>query len=183
MRPEVRKKRREAGFTLVELMVVIVIIGLLVTIVALNVLPSGDTARIQKAKADIAQIEGGLELYKLQNMTFPNTTQGLNALVTAPAGLTDPSRYQRGGYLKKLPNDPWGRPYLYASPGAHGEADQVEFGADHGFDHFAVGGVVRGLEHVLGIDRGRNVARQRPFKRAGKRRAVGAVDQDRLADQ
>lgn len=123
MRPEEKKKRREAGFTLVELMVVIVIIGLLATIVALNVLPSGDTARIQKAKADIAQIEGGLELYKLQNMTFPNTSQGLNALVTAPAGLTDPSRYQRGGYLKKLPNDPWGRPYLYASPGTHGEAD------------------------------------------------------------
>jgi general secretion pathway protein G len=94
------------------------------------VLPSGDTARIQKAKADIAQIEGGLELYKLQNMTFPNTTQGLNALVTAPAGLTDPSRYQRGGYLKKLPNDPWGRPYLYASPGTHGEADVWTFGAD-----------------------------------------------------
>ncbi|MEG8017701.1 type II secretion system major pseudopilin GspG [Sphingomonas sp. LR55] len=130
MRPELKKRRREAGFTLVELMVVIVIIGLLATIVALNVLPSGDTARIQKAKADIAQIEGGLELYKLQNMTFPNTTQGLNALVTAPAGLTDPSRYQRGGYLKKLPNDPWGRPYLYASPGAHGEADVWTFGAD-----------------------------------------------------
>jgi len=125
MRPEDKKKRREAGFTLVELMVVIVIIGLLATIVALNVLPSGDTARIQKAKADIAQIEGGLELYKLQNMTFPNTTQGLNA-----AGLSDPSRYQRGGYLKKLPNDPWGRPYLYASPGAHGEADVWTFGAD-----------------------------------------------------
>ena len=130
MRPEDKKKRREAGFTLVELMVVIVIIGLLATIVAHNVLPSGDTARIQKAKADIAQIEGGLELYKLQNMTFPNTTQGLNALVSAPAGLTDPSRYQRGGYLKKLPNDPWGRPYLYASSGAHGEADVWTFGAD-----------------------------------------------------
>jgi len=63
-------------------------------------------------------------------MTFPNTSQGLNALVTAPAGLTDPSRYQRGGYLKKLPNDPWGRPYLYASPGTHGEADVWTFGAD-----------------------------------------------------
>jgi general secretion pathway protein G len=125
-----RRRRREDGFTLVELMVVIVIIGLLATIVAINVLPSGDRARTEKAKADIAQIEGGLELYKLQNMTFPNTSQGLNALVSAPAGLTDPSRYQAGGYLKKLPNDPWGRPYLYASPGQHGEADVWTFGAD-----------------------------------------------------
>ncbi|WP_267381060.1 MULTISPECIES: type II secretion system major pseudopilin GspG [unclassified Sphingomonas] len=120
----------ESGFTLVELMVVIVIIGLLATIVALNVLPSGDKAREEKAKADIAQIEGGLELYKLQNLNYPTTTQGLNALVVAPAGLADPSRYQRGGYLKKLPNDPWGRPYLYASPGTHGDADVWTFGAD-----------------------------------------------------
>ena len=127
--PPVRRSA-EHGFTLVELMVVIVIIGLLATIVALNVLPSGDKARVEKAKADIAQIEGGLELYKLQNLTFPTTTQGLAALTSAPAGLADPSRYQRGGYLKKLPNDPWSRPYLYASPGTHGEADVWTFGAD-----------------------------------------------------
>ena len=124
------RRPAEHGFTLVELMVVIVIIGLLATIVALNVLPSGDTARIQKAKADIAQIEGGLELFKLQNVNFPTTTQGLQALVTAPSGLADPSRYQQGGYLKRLPDDPWGRPYLYASPGQHGEADVWTYGAD-----------------------------------------------------
>ncbi|WP_267397258.1 MULTISPECIES: type II secretion system major pseudopilin GspG [unclassified Sphingomonas] len=130
MRTEPNKRRRnEEGFTLVELMVVIVIIGLLATIVALNVLPSGDKARVEKAKADIAQIEGGLELYRLQMSVYPNTTQGLAALVSAPAGI-DASRYQRGGYLKKLPNDPWGRPYLYASPGQHGEADVWTFGAD-----------------------------------------------------
>ncbi len=137
-RPSVEKRRAskrprrpgEEGFTLVELMVVIVIIGLLATIVALNVLPSGDTARIQKAKADIAQIDGGLELYKLQNLTYPSTSQGLQSLVSMPAGLADPSRYQRGGYLKKLPDDPWGRPYLYASPGQHGEADVWTLGAD-----------------------------------------------------
>lgn len=119
----------EDGFTLVELMVVIVIIGLLATIVALNVLPSGDKARIEKAKADIAQIEGGLELYRLQMSVFPTTSQGLQALVTAPAGV-DASRYQRGGYIKRLPEDPWGRPYNYASPGQHGEADVWTYGAD-----------------------------------------------------
>lgn len=129
-RTPVRKRRREDGFTLVELMVVIVIIGLLATIVAINVLPSGDTARIQKAKADIAVIEDSLELYRLQNLGYPTTTQGLAALQTAPAGLADPSRYQAGGYLKRLPDDPWGRPYLYASPGSHGAADVWTLGAD-----------------------------------------------------
>ena len=124
-----KKPPKRNGFTLVELMVVIVIIGLLATIVALNVLPSGDTARIQKAKADIAQIEGGLELYRLQMSVFPTTAQGLNALVSAPSGV-DASRYQQGGYIKRLPDDPWGKPYLYASPGQHGEADVWTYGAD-----------------------------------------------------
>ncbi len=129
MRTQNKKPPKRNGFTLVELMVVIVIIGLLATIVALNVLPSGDTARIQKAKADIAQIEGGLELYRLQMSVFPTTAQGLNALVSAPAGV-DASRYQQGGYIKRLPDDPWGKPYLYASPGQHGEADVWTYGAD-----------------------------------------------------
>jgi general secretion pathway protein G len=129
MRINDKKPPKRNGFTLVELMVVIVIIGLLATIVALNVLPSGDTARIQKAKADIAQIEGGLELYRLQMSVFPTTAQGLNALVSAPSGV-DASRYQQGGYIKRLPDDPWGKPYLYASPGQHGEADVWTYGAD-----------------------------------------------------
>ena len=119
--PQVRRRKRdERGFTLVELMVVIVIIGLLATIVALNVLPSGDKARITRAKADIDTIEAGLDLYKLQNGRYPTTSEGLNALVGS------------GGYLKggKVPQDPWGRAYLYASPGQHGEADVWSLGAD-----------------------------------------------------
>jgi len=125
------RRSAENGFTLVELMVVIVIIGLLATIVVINVLPLGDKGRITKAKADISSIEGALDLYKLQNGAYPTTSQGLEALVTAPAGV-DASKYQAGGYLKgKLPLDPWQHPYLYASPGQHGEADVWTLGADN----------------------------------------------------
>ena len=133
MRTERQKRRRrdEEGFTLVELMVVIVIIGLLATIVAINVLPSGDKARVVRARADISTITGALDMYKLQNGAYPTTAQGLEALVRAPAGAAA-ATYQPGGYLKggKVPQDPWGRPYSYAAPGAHGEADVWTFGAD-----------------------------------------------------
>ena len=125
------RRSAEHGFTLVELMVVIVIIGLLATIVAINVLPSGDKARVVRAKADISTIEGGLDMYKLQNGAYPTTAQGIAALVRAPAGATA-ATYQPGGYLKggKVPADPWNRPYLYASPGSHGEVDVWTLGAD-----------------------------------------------------
>ena len=129
MRPEVKKKRREAGFTLVELMVVIVIIGLLATIVTINVLPAGDKAKSVTAKADIATIENGLEMFRLQFNRYPTTSQGLQSLISAPSGI-DAAQYQRGGYIKKLKDDPWGRPYLYASPGQHGEFDIWSLGAD-----------------------------------------------------
>lgn len=128
--PKPKNRRREGGFTLVELMVVIVIIGLLATIVVLNVLPSGDRARVEKARADIETIDQALELYKLHNFNYPTTTDGLNALLAPPASLTDPSRYQKGGYIKKLPKDPWGHDYLYASPGQHGAFDVWSYGAD-----------------------------------------------------
>lgn len=122
--------RRDAGFTLVELMVVIVIVGLLATIVAFNVIPLGDQGKATKARADIATISDALELYKLQNNNYPSTRDGLAALLSPPADLADPSRYQKGGYIRKLPKDPWGRDYLYAAPGEHGAADVWTYGAD-----------------------------------------------------
>ena len=103
----------ENGFTLVELMVVIVIIGLLATIVAINVIPATDTARVEKAKADISTIEQALEQYRLDNLTYPAASDGLQALLNPPASLAQPQRYRRGGYIKKPPADPWGRAYIY----------------------------------------------------------------------
>ncbi|NML11209.1 type II secretion system major pseudopilin GspG [Sphingobium sp. AR-3-1] len=121
---------REAGFTLVELMVVIVIIGLLATIVAINVIPATDTARVEKAKADIATIEQALEQYRLDNLTYPAGSDGLQALLNPPASLAQPQRYRRGGYIKKLPDDPWGRAYVYTVPGRKGAFDISSLGAD-----------------------------------------------------
>ncbi len=120
----------ESGFTLVELMVVIVIIGLLATIVAINVIPATDTARVEKAKADIATIEQALEQYRLDNLTYPSAADGLQALINPPATLAQPQRYRRGGYIKKLPNDPWGRAYSYTVPGKKGAFDIGSLGAD-----------------------------------------------------
>ncbi len=126
-----RRKRDERGFTLTELMVVIFIIGLLGTVVAVNVLGARDKAMVTKAQADISQIEQSLESYRLDNLTYPASTDGLNALVTAPPSLAQPERYRRGGYIKKLPADPWGRPYNYQAPGPNGKAFDVwSLGAD-----------------------------------------------------
>ena len=120
----------EAGFTLVELMVVVVILGLLATVVMINVLPSQDRAMREKAKADISTLEQAVETYRLEMLTYPTTAQGLQALVQAPAGLARPDRYRDGGYVRRLPDDPWGQPYQYAYPGEHGRFDVYSFGAD-----------------------------------------------------
>ncbi|WP_296165494.1 type II secretion system major pseudopilin GspG [uncultured Brevundimonas sp.] len=123
-----RKRRKRQGFTLVELMVVIVIIGLLATVVAINVLPSQDRAMVGKAKADISVLEQAIETYRLDNLTFP---EDLNALVTAPANLAQPERYRQGGYVRRLPEDPWGNPYQYRRQSAHGgQFDVYSLGAD-----------------------------------------------------
>jgi general secretion pathway protein G len=124
------RRSDENGFTLVELMVVIVIIGLLATIVAINVLPASDKARVEKAKADIAIIEQALEQYRLDNLDYPAGSDGLKALIAPPPSLSAPDRYRRGGYIRKLPDDPWGRAYLYAVPGQNAPFDIYSLGAD-----------------------------------------------------
>lgn len=108
----------ESGFTLVELMVVIVILGLLTTLVVINVMPSQDLAMRKKAEADIATIGQALEMYRVSNMTYPTSAQGLAVL----AG--------QSGTIRRLPDDPWGRPYQYANPGPNGGVDVFSLGAD-----------------------------------------------------
>ncbi|ODT64274.1 MAG: type II secretion system protein GspG [Phenylobacterium sp. SCN 69-14] len=127
---EPRRPHAEAGFTLLELMVVIVIIGLLATIVMVNVLPSQDRAMKEKARADISVLEQSIESYRLDNFAFPTSEQGLQALVTPPSGMTRSDRYREGGYIRRLPTDPWGNPYQYAAPGEKGQFDIFSFGAD-----------------------------------------------------
>ncbi|MEW4468418.1 type II secretion system major pseudopilin GspG [Parasphingorhabdus sp. JC815] len=119
------------GFTLVELMVVIFILGLLTTVVVINVLPSQDRAMVEKARADIATIGQALEMYRLDNLDYPSSSQGLSALVSPPQGMSTTSRYRRGGYIKKLPQDPWGQSYQYENPGREGSGfDLYSLGAD-----------------------------------------------------
>jgi len=126
-----RDRARGDGFTLVELMVVIVIIGLLATVVAINVLPSQDRAMVGKARADVATLEQALETYRLDNLVFPDDAQGLQALVALPAGMAHPERYRDGGYVRRLPEDPWGGAYQYRRQSTHGgQFDVYSLGAD-----------------------------------------------------
>ncbi|KRG57817.1 type II secretion system major pseudopilin GspG [Stenotrophomonas sp. W1S232] len=130
--------QRQRGFTLIELMVVIVILGLLATVVTLNVMPSQDRAMVEKARADIAVLEQALETYRLDNLAYPSSGQGLAALQRAPQDLSQPQRYRPGGYVRRLPADPWGNPYQYRQPGNDGRSfdvwSQGADGADGGSD-------------------------------------------------
>ncbi len=116
------------GFTLIELMVVLVIIGVLAALIVPNVLDRADDARATAAKTDVNNLAQALKLYKLDNQRYPVMEQGLQALVSKPSTAPVPVNWKP--YLEKLPNDPWGRPYLYLNPGIKGEVDVLSFGAD-----------------------------------------------------
>ncbi|NHO63940.1 type II secretion system major pseudopilin GspG [Aestuariicella hydrocarbonica] len=122
---------RQKGFTLIEIMVVVVILGILAALVVPNIIGRPGEARMTAARSDINSIGNALDLYKLDNHTYPSTDQGLEALVTKPSGFPEPANWNPQGYLKSLPKDPWGNDYLYVSPGNKSAYDLYSLGADN----------------------------------------------------
>ena len=120
------------GFTLLELVIVVAILSLLAAIIAPKMMGRADDAKIADAKVQIRNLETALKLYKLDNGAYPDTEQGLEALIAKPATGNIPNQYREGGYLeqKKIPLDPWGNPYIYVSPGIHGDFDILSYGSD-----------------------------------------------------
>lgn len=123
-------KKNQRGFTLIEIMVVVVILGILASIVVPRLLDEPEKARRTTAATQIRSFEEALGIFKLENGFFPTTEQGLNALVEKPTVGRVPNRYKEGGYIKKIPLDPWGQQYLYLSPGVHGDFDLFSYGPD-----------------------------------------------------
>jgi len=138
MTPRIRRCTRLAwGFTLIELMVVLVVIGILAALIVPNVIERAEEARVTAARADINNLMQALKLYKLDNRRYPSTEQGLGALVARPTAAPAPENWK--AYVERLPADPWGQPYQYLAPGVHGEVDVFSYGADgrpggEGFD-------------------------------------------------
>lgn len=130
MRPFSSPANRASGFTLLEIMIVVVILGVLAALVVPKVMGRPDEARLVAAKQDIAALMQALKLYRLDNFRYPSTEQGLEALVSKPATEPLPPNWKGGGYLDRLPKDPWGSPYQYLNPGVHGEIDVFSFGSD-----------------------------------------------------
>ena len=122
--------QRQRGFTLLEIMVVIVILGILASLVVPNLMGNKEQADRQKAVSDIVALENALDMYKLDNSRYPTTEQGLEALVTKPQGDPAPRNYKDDGYIKRLPQDPWGNNYQLMSPGEHGKIDVFSLGLD-----------------------------------------------------
>lgn len=123
------KRKSVSGFTLIEIMVVVVILGILASLIVPKIMSRPEQARIVKAKNDVHAIETALELYKLDNGFYPSTDQGLQALVVQPTASPVPTNWKAGGYLREIPLDPWGRAYQYLNPGSHGEIDIYSFGS------------------------------------------------------
>lgn len=121
---------KQRGFTLMELMVVIVILGVLASLVVPNLMGNKDRADRQKAVTDIVALENALDMYKLDNHRYPTTEQGMEALVTAPTLAPLAENYSTDGYIRRLPNDPWGNYYILISPGEHGAVDITSAGPD-----------------------------------------------------
>ena len=128
--PSRKKRLREEGFTLIEIMVVIFIIALLAALVVPKIVGRTEEAKRTAALTQIREFENALSLYHLDNGSYPTTEQGLGALVKKPTLPPEPNSYKPGGYISKIPKDPWGHPYIYLSPGTHGEFDIMSYGAD-----------------------------------------------------
>jgi len=121
---------RQSGFTLIEVMVVVVILGILAAVAVPRIMDNPDKARVAKAKQDVRAIEAALDMYRLDNYHYPSTQQGLEALVRQPSGEPPARNWKDGGYLRSVPKDPWGNDYLYLSPGSKSDIDIYSLGSD-----------------------------------------------------